>query len=387
MADGDLKEHALNSSQDFYELLEVSPAANESEIRRGYRKTALKYHPDKVGANPEALEKFHLLQIAYDVLLDADVRQLYDNARRAREEKKQRESAYSDRRRQLKEDLERRESAGVKRKRDETQAEEVFQQELNRLAADGARRRKEREEQLRREAQEEWEREQEELNGGPVEAPVEADAAKKQGVEETDRTIKLRYPAGTPDLDESELRSRFSRFGKIQDLHSKNKKIKVEGEKHRKEYTTAIIVFESIVGAHAAVTDFPALSDIEKSKGVESPIWTVFENVDWLSGKEPDYIPKPKARPMPETPAKAPTTPATERIKNTDLGNGAGLRKVPSFGSFKGTPKAAASTVNTPTSDEVTMMRLKNAERKRLAEKLRKEEEEAESREGLEQGA
>ncbi|KAF2161272.1 hypothetical protein M409DRAFT_28310 [Zasmidium cellare ATCC 36951] len=384
MADGDLKEHALNSSHDFYELLEVSPAANESEIRRGYRKTALKYHPDKVGANPEALDKFHLLQIAYDVLLDTNVRQLYDNARRAREEKKQRESAYSDRRRQLKEDLERRESAGIKRKRDEYQAEEAFQQELNRLAADGARRRKEREEQLRREAQEEWEREQKEVNAGPVEAPAEAETAKKQGVEESDRTIKLRYPADTPGLDESELRSRFSRFGKIEDLHSKNKKIKIDGEKHRKDYVTAIIVFESIVGAHAAMTDLPKMAEAEDSRGVESPIWTVFENVDWLSGKEPDCIPKAKARPMAETPSKGPITPATERIKNTDLGNGAGLRKVPSFGSFKGTPKAATSTLHTPTSDEVTMMRLKNAERKRLAEKLRKEEEEADGKDGLE---
>lgn len=379
MADSDLKEHALNSSHDFYELLEVSPAATESELRRGYRKSALKYHPDKVGANPEALEKFHLLQIAYDVLLDSSVRQLYDNARRAREEKKLRESAYSDRRRQLKEDLERRENAGVKRKRDESEAEDAFQQELQRLAADGARRRKEREEQLRKDAQEEWEREQKDLNGGAVEVVAEADAAKKQGVEESDRTIKLRYPADTPGVDESELRSRFGRFGKIQDLHSKTKKIKIEGEKHRKDYTTAIIVFESIVGAHAVMTDLPHLADAERSKGVENPTWTVFENVDWLSGKEPDYIPKSKARSMPETPVKPPSTPATERIKNTDLGNGAGLKKVPSFGSFKGTPKAATTGLSTPTSDEVTMMRLKNAERKRLAEKLRKEEEEADA--------
>lgn len=381
MADSDLKEHALNSSHDFYELLEVSPAATESELRRGYRKSALKYHPDKVGANPEALEKFHLLQIAYDVLLDSSVRQLYDNARRAREEKKLRESAYSDRRRQLKEDLERRESAGVKRKRDESEAEDAFQQELRRLAADGARRRKEREEQLRKDAQEEWVREQKDMNGRAEEMVVVADTAKKQSVEESDRTIKLRYPADTPGVDESELRSRFSRFGKIQDLHSKTKKIKIEGEKHRKDYTTAIIVFESIVGAHSLMADLPQLAEAEKWKGVDSPTWTMFENVDWLSGKEPDCIPKPKARPMPETPVKAPSTPATERIKNTDLGNWGGLKKVPSFGSFKGTPRAATTALNTPTSDEVTMMRLKNAERRRLAEKLRKEEEEADAQE------
>lgn len=368
-ADGDLLEHMRK--HDYYELLEVSPAASEAEIRRGYRKGALKYHPDKVGDNQELRQKFEDLQKAYDVLL-GDLRHEYDSLRRAQEEKKQREAAYSDRRRQLKEDLERRENAGIKRKRED----EEFQQKLQRLAADGARRRKEREEQLRKELQEEWKKDQNGLNGGTMD--VEPEPAKKQGVEETDRTIKLRYPANTPNLDEDELKSRFSRFGKVEYLLSRNKKIKIEGEKHRKEYTTAIIVFESIVGAHAAIVDFPGLAKAERESGATSPQWAIFENLDWQSGKEPDCVPKMKSRPMPETPSKGPTTAATERIKNADLGNG--LKKVPLFGSFKGTPKAAAtSNLGTPTSDEVTMMRLKNAERRRLAEKLRKEDEEAEA--------
>ncbi|MGG6496293.1 UNVERIFIED_CONTAM: hypothetical protein NY603_25580, partial [Bacteroidetes bacterium 56_B9] len=90
------------------------------------------------------------------------LRQLYDNARRAREEKKARDQAYAGRRRDLKEDLERRERegvAGLKRKHEEDPEEEAFQRELRRLAADGARRRKERGEQLWREAQAEYERE------------------------------------------------------------------------------------------------------------------------------------------------------------------------------------------------------------------------------------
>lgn len=376
MADSDIRTHALNSSHDFYELLGVQSSAGESEIRRAYRKTALKYHPDKVGAtDTAALEKFHLLQIAYDVLLDENVRQLYDNARRAREEKKERDAAYDVRRRKLKEDLERRESAGVaglKRKRNEATEEEAFQRELNRLAADGARRRKEREEQLRKAAQEELERE--ERNGGSA---ATVPPTNPTGVEEIDRTIKLRYSIDTPGLDKAELASRFSRFGKIQDVVLRNKKLKTEGEKHRREFVIAIIVYQSIVGAHSAVMDFPALAKSD-------PRWGVFEQVEWASGKEPDCVPKLKTQtPAEQKPFLEESAPSTPTKKFS----GDGLRKVPSFGSFKGTPKAANGNIHngldSPSMDELTQMRLKNMERRRLAEKLRKEEAEAEAKESL----
>jgi DnaJ family protein C protein 17 len=399
-ADGDLKEHALNSSHDFYDLLGVPSSANDSEIRRAYRKTALKYHPDKVGASDTAaLEKFHLLQIAYDVLLESDVRQLYDNARRAREEKKEREQAYEGRRKQMKEDLERRENAGVaglKRKREEANEEEAFQRELKRLAADGARRRKEREAQLRREAQEEFERENAELNVARSSAEQIATPVKERqtGAGEIDRTITLRYPAGTKGttsdkLEKEELIARFSRFGKVDDAVLRDKKLKVEGEKHRQEYTTAIIVFKSIVGAHAAVTDVPNLAS-----GGESEKWNMFENVTWAGGREPDCISKTTKPggtntstnlPRNVLNGQAPSTPILTKVKESEVGGG--LRKVPSFGSFKGTPKASLQDPGTPgaagspSMEELTMIRLKNAERRRLAEKLRKEEAEADAAE------
>ena len=103
MASDDLKSHALNSSQDFYALLSISEGATDSEIRTAYRKTARKYHPDKVGANEEALKTFHLLQIAYDVLSDPAIKELYDNARRARQAKAERDQVYEGRRKWMKE--------------------------------------------------------------------------------------------------------------------------------------------------------------------------------------------------------------------------------------------------------------------------------------------
>ncbi|EME85460.1 uncharacterized protein MYCFIDRAFT_213875 [Pseudocercospora fijiensis CIRAD86] len=337
----DLKEEALNSSHDFYDLLGIAPSSQESEIRRAYRKTALKYHPDKVGDDQAALDKFHLLSIAYEVLSDQDVRQLYDNARRAREEKKERDAAYEGRRRALKEELERRESAGVagfKRKREEAQEEEAFQRELKRLAADGARRRKEREEMLRREAEDEQNREQREdaekaeVSDTPATpAPVNEDSVPS----EMHRTCKLRWLPST-SITTSDLESRFQRFGKIQDvvISPKPKKIKVDGEKHRKEYMTALIIFENIVAASMAVREGSRLV----KEDTDRADWGVFEGIDWASGKEPEGLPKPPASNGSSTSKEKAAYNRwlfTKGLEKTALT----LKGKPSFGSFKKKPE------------------------------------------------
>ena len=68
----------MAKKRDYYEVLGVSKAATDAEIKKAYRKLAKKYHPDMNKDNPQAEELFKEVTESYNVLSDKEKRKLYD---------------------------------------------------------------------------------------------------------------------------------------------------------------------------------------------------------------------------------------------------------------------------------------------------------------------
>ncbi len=69
---------ASTDFKDYYAILGVSKAASADEIKKAFRKLAVKYHPDRNPGNKKAEERFKEISEAYEVLSDSDKRQKYD---------------------------------------------------------------------------------------------------------------------------------------------------------------------------------------------------------------------------------------------------------------------------------------------------------------------
>ncbi|KAF9700087.1 hypothetical protein EKO04_001909 [Ascochyta lentis] len=402
----DLEDLARSTTEDYYELLGVPFDAEESTIKRAYRKASIRYHPDKNPDSKDAADKFINLGLARDILIDAKLKGEYDRARTRRREKAFQDELLTGNRRKMKEELERREresanfGASLKRKRAENMSEaEKREQEIQRLAEDGRRRRKEMQE--RREKA----RKEDEAAAAATAEPVksqEPQAPKPGQSADIDRTIKVRFhrDSETAAWDRDTIRSLFSKYGNIDSviITGKDKKLKLEGQKLRKLVATVFIVYKRLDHAHAAVSDakedFPALESVAWVNGEPdltstaahangiAPKTASLEEITMMRLKEAgkkqmeEQTRKHAAAEEAVKAARAPTfaTPANPSTPSTPVPKSFRASLNSSLGTTPlSVPKFSFSPM-TPSSGEVTKMRLKNAEKKQLEEQIRKRE-------------
>ncbi|KAL9106147.1 MAG: hypothetical protein Q9227_008795 [Pyrenula ochraceoflavens] len=285
MAPGDdLRAHA-NSTVDFYELMSISPTASEAEIRQGYRKTTLKYHPDRVGDTPENRENFHQLKIAQDVLSDPTLRALYDQSREARERKKREEALWDSAKRRMVEDLERRER-GAKRGPSQDNSADEQERKTQRIAENNRRLmaqwKEKRERQKQHDALKDQERRDQEAQQAAQAREKPTNGHGNSHEPENERTVKVRWirEGLGNDIDEQRLADLFGVFGKVEDVFVlKDKKRRLEGQKEKKIVATGVMTFASVVGARTAVKD---------ASRQEGPVWAAIDLVSWMENKAPD---------------------------------------------------------------------------------------------------
>lgn len=233
-----LIDRAKASTTDIYALLKLPSPCTSTEpisasaLKKAWRHAALEAHPDRNRGNEvQAAQKMDEITKAYDILANSAARAAYDDKLRARVEKQAREAAFEGKRRRMKEELEMRESAGragskpgtpvgahtngggtgfgasttaspmagQKRKFGSGTAFGVGSggmhapsngeddAELRRIAAEGARRRQEREEKMRREREDARRRE--------AEGDEDADEQMSGGRDRAESTIGTTTPA------------------------------------------------------------------------------------------------------------------------------------------------------------------------------------------------
>jgi len=207
--------------KDLYGLLGVTSTATESEIKKAYRKSALKCHPDKNPDDPKAAALFIELSSALEILTDAKAKEAYDRTLKAKQLAAERTAVLDVKRRKLKEDLERREKeAQAARKTtiytptpSESQKtdEDLLRKEVERLKKEGSAALREEQEIIRQQLlkeqkdkvsfiQETYHYSEEQDEGGNSRAK-----------------FKIKWSPSVL-IDESKLRNILSRYGKIANL-------------------------------------------------------------------------------------------------------------------------------------------------------------------------
>jgi len=199
---------------DLYLLLDVSPDAGDKEIKKSYRKKALKCHPDKNPDDPKAAELFHQLSEALAILSDPSARKAYDNVLKAKKANEIRNRQLDEKRKKLKDSLEAREAAARKEQEDSyfkrQTSEETLRKELERLQKEGQKQLEEEQERIRLLVREE-ERQRQAGHSTATTSTVNVGPAK----------LKVKWKkvgGGGSCYNDTELRKIFSKYGDVENV-------------------------------------------------------------------------------------------------------------------------------------------------------------------------
>jgi len=140
---------------DLYELLGVEVTSDEKTIKKAYRKKALTCHPDKNPDDKKAIELFHQLSDALEVLTDENTRKAYDNVLKARKAQEIRVRAMDAKRQKLKDKLDKGEKLHEQEMEMKMDEEAKLSAEIERLRKEGSRQLEEEQEAMKRQMAEE----------------------------------------------------------------------------------------------------------------------------------------------------------------------------------------------------------------------------------------
>jgi len=140
---------------DLYELLGVEVTSDEKTIKKAYRKKALTCHPDKNPDDKKAIELFHQLSDALEVLTDENTRKAYDNVLKARKAQEIRVRAMDAKRQKLKDKLDKGEKLHEQEMDMKMDEEAKLAAEIERLRKEGSRQLEEEQEAMKRQMAEE----------------------------------------------------------------------------------------------------------------------------------------------------------------------------------------------------------------------------------------
>ncbi|XP_037602750.1 dnaJ homolog subfamily C member 17 [Sebastes umbrosus] len=150
---------------DLYGLLGIESTATSKEIKKAYRQKALTCHPDKNPDNPKAVELFHQLSQALEVLTDAPAKAAYDKLCAAKRQAEERTRKLDDKRKKIKLDLEAREQQAEFQSQEEVFNTRSLEEEIARLREEGSRQLEEEQRLIREQIQRERETQQQQTGG------------------------------------------------------------------------------------------------------------------------------------------------------------------------------------------------------------------------------